>query len=78
MTANYGVPVEIWWVISISACLGGSFSIAGAAANMVGVGLIEKHSKESLKYGDFLRFSMPVTIMTLVAGTAYILLRFSL
>ncbi len=78
MTTKFGVPADIWWVISISACLGGSFSIAGAAANMVGVGLIEKHSKERLTYGDFLRFSMPLTLITLVAGTLYILFRFSI
>lgn len=78
MTTKFGVPTDIWWVISISACLGGSFSIAGAAANMVGVGLIEKHSRERLTYGDFLRFSMPVTLITLVAGTLYILFRFSI
>ncbi|RAM58894.1 citrate transporter, partial [Mesotoga sp. SC_4PWL113PWK15] len=77
MTAKYGVPMDVWWVISISACFGGSFSIAGAAANMVGVGLIEKHSREKLSYSDFLKFSMPLTIMTLAAGTAYILVRFS-
>ncbi|AFK06281.1 MAG: SLC13 family permease [Mesotoga sp.] len=78
MTTKFGVPADIWWVISISACLGGSFSIAGSAANMVGVGLIEKHSKERLTYGDFLRFSMPITLITLVAGTLYILVRFSI
>lgn len=76
MILRYGISTDIWWVVSISACFGGSFSIAGAAANMVGVGLIEKHSKERLSYGDFLKFSYPVTLLTLFAGTIYVLARF--
>ena len=45
---------------------------------MVGVGLIEKNSREKLTYSDFLKFSLPVTLITLVMGTVYILVMFAI
>ncbi|HOI63635.1 MAG TPA: SLC13 family permease [Mesotoga sp.] len=78
MISRYGITADIWWVVSIASCFGGSFSLAGAAANMVGVGLIEKNSREKLTYSDFLKFSLPVTLITLVMGTVYILVMFAI
>lgn len=78
MISRYGITTDIWWVVSIASCFGGNFSLAGAAANMVGVGLIEKNSREKLTYSDFLKFSLPVTLITLLMGTGYILVMFAI
>jgi len=75
--SGYGITENIWWVVSIASCFGGSFSLAGAAANMVGVGLIEKNSKEKLTYSGFLKFSLPITMITLLLGIVYVIIRFA-
>ena len=78
LVSVYGVPSEIWWTLSIGACFGGSMSITGAAANMVGAGLVEKHTRTKFGYYEYLKASMPLTMITLVIGTVYIVFRYSL
>ena len=77
LTASYGIPIDIWWAISIGACFGGSATITGSAANMVGIGLMEKHMGTSVTYYQYLRFSLIPTLFVLLIGTLYISLRFA-
>ncbi len=77
VTMNYGIPVDIWWAVSIGACFGGGATITGEATNMVGLGLMEKYMKTTVTYFEFLKFSLVPTLMLLTAATVYIALRFA-
>lgn len=73
----HGISPDIWWALSVGACFGGSMSITGAAANMVGVGLVEKHTRKKFGYYEYLKAAMPLTLVTLIIGTIYIIFRYA-
>ncbi len=78
LTVSYGIPLDIWWAVSIGACFGGGATITGSAANMVAVGLMEKHMKTTVTYTEYLKFSLVPTLLVLSIGSVYIALRFVL
>jgi len=68
---SYNVSPEIWWSLSIGACFGGSGAITGAASNMVGVGLLEQHTNERFGYINYMKYSLPITLLSLIIGSIY-------
>lgn len=65
----------LWWALALAVCLGGNGTALGAAANLVTLGIAEKGGcKISLK--QFFMYGFPVTILTLVASTLYVVLRY--
>lgn len=72
----HGVPSDIWWVLSIGACFGGSATMTGAAANMVGTALLEKHTNKAMGFREYLRFALFPTVMSLIMGNIYIIIRY--
>lgn len=66
-----GDPMVLWWALALGACLGGNGSPIGASANVMVVGLAERHGAP-ISFGDFLRMGIPITAMTLVASSAFL------
>ncbi|HOC70821.1 MAG TPA: ArsB/NhaD family transporter [Candidatus Hydrogenedentes bacterium] len=69
------VAGPLWWSLALGACFGGNGTLYGAAANVV-VSQIAKHNGYRIAFVDFLRFSVPVTLLTLVISSLYIYLRY--
>jgi Na+/H+ antiporter NhaD/arsenite permease-like protein len=65
----------LWWSLALGACLGGNFTLVGAAANVVVVSLAEK-SGHPISFMHFFRYGALVTIVSLILATAYIWLRY--
>ena len=65
----------LWWALALGVCLGGNGSAVGAAANMCTLGIAEKNGHK-ITFKDFLIYGVPVTIVSLIACTAYITLRY--
>ena len=65
----------LWWALALGVCLGGNGSAVGAAANMCTLGIAEKNGHK-ITFKDFLIYGIPVTIVSLIACTAYITLRY--
>lgn len=63
----------MWWALSIGACFGGNGSLVGASANLVAVGISEKFGYP-ITFRGFMRKAFPFMIVTLVIGTALLLL----
>ena len=73
MGQDYAYP--LWWCLSLGACLGGNMTIIGAAANVI---VSENSAKEGhyISFMRFLKYGIPIVLISLAISTAYIYLRF--
>ena len=73
MGADYTYP--LWWALSLGACLGGNMTIIGAAANVI---VSENAAKEGHPIGfiQFMKYGVPVVLISLVVSSVYIYLRY--
>ncbi len=73
MGAEYTYP--LWWALSLGACLGGNMTIIGAAANVI---VSENAAKEGYPIGfmQFMKYGVPVVLISLIISTVYIYFRF--
>lgn len=79
MAASFN-PVSMnpmWWSLALGSCLGGNFTVIGAAANIVSLG-IAKRNGYTISFGKFMRYSFLITTMSLVISTLYVYLRYFL
>jgi Na+/H+ antiporter NhaD/arsenite permease-like protein len=61
-----------WWALAIGACFGGNATQIAAAANVAATGVLER-SGSPLSFRQFLAVGLPVTLLSLVLGTIYLL-----
>jgi Na+/H+ antiporter NhaD/arsenite permease-like protein len=64
-----------WWALSLGACFGGNATIIAAAANVAAAGLTERAGRP-IGFVAFLKVGIPVTIVSLLIATSYILIRY--
>jgi Na+/H+ antiporter NhaD/arsenite permease-like protein len=62
-----------WWALSAGACFGGNATAIAAAANVAALGLMER-TQHPISFMRFLKVGVPITLLSLVFATAYILL----
>jgi Na+/H+ antiporter NhaD/arsenite permease-like protein len=62
-----------WWALALGACFGGNATIIAAAANVAASGTLARSGKP-LSFVQFLAVGGPVTLMSLVLASAYLLL----
>jgi Na+/H+ antiporter NhaD/arsenite permease-like protein len=65
----------MWWGLALAVCLGGNGTLVGAAANLVTAGIAEK-SGHKVTFNEFLRYGLPVTFLSLIASSIYIIIRY--
>ncbi|WP_028544778.1 ArsB/NhaD family transporter [Paenibacillus taiwanensis] len=63
----------IWWALALGACLGGNGTIIGASANVIVSGMAKKEG-HGFSYWEFLKIGAPLTLLSLVISTGYLLL----
>lgn len=66
-----GDPATLWWALALGACLGGNGTVVGASANVTAVGIAEKLGTR-IRFVEFLRFGVPMTVITLLIATAFL------
>jgi Na+/H+ antiporter NhaD/arsenite permease-like protein len=66
-----------WWALALGACFGGNATIIAAAANVAAAGLAERAGRP-LGFMFFLRVGVPVTVISMVIATGYLLIRYVL
>ncbi len=64
-----------WWALSLGACFGGNATIIAAAANVAAAGLTERAGMP-IRFLDFMRIGIPVTVVSLLIASAYVALRY--
>jgi Na+/H+ antiporter NhaD/arsenite permease-like protein len=78
MAPTYGAPGAIeplWWSLSLGACLGGNGTLTGAAANLAVAGIAERNG---IHFGflQYLRYAVPMTLVSIALCQAYVWLRY--
>jgi Na+/H+ antiporter NhaD/arsenite permease-like protein len=63
----------LWWALALGACLGGNATIVAAAANVAATGVLERTGHQ-ISFLRFLVYGLPVTLVSLVVATVYLLL----
>jgi Na+/H+ antiporter NhaD/arsenite permease-like protein len=70
------MPVEpLWWSLALGACLGGNATLVGASANVV-VANLAGRSGHPISFGQFLKYGLATTTLSLVLATGYVWLRY--
>ena len=62
-----------WWALALGACFGGNATMIAAAANVAAVGVLER-TGHAISFVRFLVIGVPVTLLSLVIATIYLLL----
>jgi Na+/H+ antiporter NhaD/arsenite permease-like protein len=65
-----------WWALALGACFGGNATIVAAAANVAASGMAAR-AGVPISFWTFLRYGVPVTVVSLVLATGYVLVRYA-
>ncbi len=64
-----------WWALSLGACFGGNLTLVSAAANLAAAGMADR-AGQPIGFWAFLKIGLPVTLISTVMATVYILARY--
>ncbi len=70
-----GDLAPLWWSLSLGACLGGNGTLVGASANVIMFGFAKKN-KVPLTFISYLKYGVPLTLLSLVISYAYVMVRY--
>jgi Na+/H+ antiporter NhaD/arsenite permease-like protein len=71
-----GTDDAYWWALALGACFGGNATIIAAAANVAASGMSAK-AGHPIGFLQFLKYGIPVTLVSLVLATGYVMLRYA-
>jgi len=63
----------LWWALALGACFGGNATMIAAAANVAATGIMDR-AGQPISFVRFLAVGVPVTLVSLVIATFYLLL----
>lgn len=63
--------IPLWWALSLGCCLGGNFTLVGAAANLVVAG-ISARSEQPIAFSRFMKYGVPVTLQGLLISSVWL------
>src|SRR2546430_3788366 len=69
--ARFAEPELMWKVLSLATTLAGNLTIVGSVANMIVIESAREHIE--VRFWDYARFGIPITILTTAAGVAVLL-----
>jgi Na+/H+ antiporter NhaD/arsenite permease-like protein len=67
-----GFDDATWWALALGACFGGNATMIAAAANVAAVSALAR-SGTRITFLRFLAIGLPITAVSLVIATAYLL-----
>ena len=70
-----GADDAYWWALALGACFGGNATLIAAGANVAAAGLSERAGRP-IGFVAFLRVGLPVTLVSVVLASGYVLLRY--
>ncbi len=65
----------LWFALSIGAAMGGNSTLIGSSPNLVTAGIAERAGYR-MTYMGFLKVGLPATVITVIVGTVWLLIRF--
>lgn len=70
------IEAALWWPLALGACLGGNGTVFGGAANIIVVD-IARNNRNTISFRQFVFYSIPVTLATLLLASVYVVLRYA-
>jgi Na+/H+ antiporter NhaD/arsenite permease-like protein len=72
LSESIAIPDNIlWWSLALGACFGGNFTIIGASANIVTIGIAKQH-KQSISFLEFMKSGAVIALISLVISSGYL------
>ena len=65
----------LWWSLALGADFGGNLTLIGASSNVVVAGMSER-AGQKISFIKFMLYGIPVTLVSLVVATVYVLVRY--
>jgi len=62
--------MPLWWALLFGACYGGNITIIGSTANMVAMGLLEKHYRKHIPFLEWLKIGAIIGLVTCLISWA--------
>ncbi len=62
---------SLWWSLALGACLGGNGTLIASSANLIVAGIAVREGAP-ISFIDFLKVSVPVTLISLAVATVYV------
>jgi Na+/H+ antiporter NhaD/arsenite permease-like protein len=69
--------LPLFYAMMYGATLGGNGTLVGASSNIVAAGVAELHGQR-IRFGMFLRYGIPMTVLQLAVIAGYVAIRFLL
>jgi Na+/H+ antiporter NhaD/arsenite permease-like protein len=70
MVPGFAHPHKAWLVLAMASTLAGNLTITGSVANII---VVETAKPEvEIEYRDYLRVGLPITLLTLTIGWAWL------
>ncbi|MDN5324875.1 MAG: hypothetical protein PWP02_585 [Thermosipho sp. (in: thermotogales)] len=73
-----GLSHNLWWSIALGAGFGGNLTPVGAASNIVGLSLLEKHQQKHINFLHYIKTTAVPLSFSFVIAIIYLLLKESL
>ncbi len=67
---------QLWWALSLGACLGGNGTTIGAAANIIVAGFSQR-TDYPIKFLDYLKIGLPIMLVSIVMASIYLYVRYT-
>jgi Na+/H+ antiporter NhaD/arsenite permease-like protein/mannitol/fructose-specific phosphotransferase system IIA component (Ntr-type) len=68
----------LWWALLLGGCFGGNLTMVGSSANLVAVGMFERVTGQSIRFGEWFKTGLVVTVVSLLAATVALMLQVAL
>jgi Na+/H+ antiporter NhaD/arsenite permease-like protein/mannitol/fructose-specific phosphotransferase system IIA component (Ntr-type) len=68
----------LYWALLFGGCFGGNLTMVGSSANLVAVGVYERVTGQPIRFGEWFRTGLIVTVLSLIAATLGLLIQISL
>jgi Na+/H+ antiporter NhaD/arsenite permease-like protein len=68
----------LWWALLFGGCFGGNLTVIGSTANLVAVGAFERVTGQHVRFIEWFRVGIIVTVVSLLVATAALLIQMPL
>lgn len=65
--------MPLWWALLFGACLGGNITLIGSTANIVALGMLEKHYRAHVRFLDWLKIGGLCGLVTCIIASLLVL-----
>ncbi len=65
----------LWWALALGACLGGNGTIIGSSSGILAIDMAKKNGVK-ISFLEFMKIGMPITIISLLISSVYLVARF--